>query len=140
MTKMAVIKLDLSNAGKTNNVLPSGEYQAFVFDVSHKENNAKDGYYLNWQFRIRNGEYEGKTVFHITSLKENALFKLRELLDGLQVEIPEGGLMELDTDDLMGKKCTLILGEREYMGKAQNEVKEVLVAKDVEEDTFNDDY
>jgi len=136
---MPIINLDMSKT-ENNNLIPEGEYQAFVYDVAQRQNKAGDGFYLNWQFKIQGGDSEGKLVFHITSLKDNALFKLRELLEAIGYSVPTDGQLELDTDDLMGKKCTLVIGHREYQGKQQNEIREILTAKASEQDEFDNEY
>lgn len=132
---MAVIKVDLSNVD-SNSLLPEGEYQAVVYDVAQKQNKAQDGFNLHWQFKVVGGEHEGKSLFLITSLKENALFRLRDVLVALGVPIPESGQLEFDTEDLLAKPCTVVVTQGEYNGKKRNEVKEVLPPKEGVGDPF----
>lgn len=135
---MAVISVDLSKAD-SNSLIPDGEYQAIVYDVAQKQNKAQDGFNLNWQFKIRGGEYEGRSVFLTTSLKENALFRLRDVLIALGHPIPEDGKLELDTEDLLAKPCTITVTHSEYNGKTRNQVQDVLPPKDTGADPFTED-
>lgn len=135
---MAKITVDLSNVD-SNLLIPEGEYQAIVYDVAHRQNRAQDGFNLNWHFKVVGGEHEGKSLYLTTSLKENALFRLRDVLLALGVPIPEDGKVEFDTEDLLTRRCTLVVGQEEYNGRMRNSVKEVLPPKEDAEDPFNGD-
>jgi hypothetical protein len=60
--------------------LPDGIYNCSVFEVVVKENKAKDGHYLNWQLKVQDSGYANRRLFFTTSLKPQALWKLKQVL------------------------------------------------------------
>ena len=113
-----------------SNVVPAGTYPAKVFNIELKENKAGDGMNLNWQFKIQGGEQDGRSVFTITSLKPAALWKLKQMLKAIAPDMDTSSVAELDTDDLIGRDCRIVVAIRQWEGEDRNDLKTVLVAED----------
>jgi hypothetical protein len=77
--------------------LPEGEYAVEIDKVEVRRNKADDGDYLNWEFVVLDGDYENRRLWLITSLKPQALFRLKDVLE--QLDLLEGDEMELEWDD-----------------------------------------
>ena len=105
--------------------IPEGRYQATVFDVEQKPSKSSDFPYLNWQFKIQGGDYDGRRVFMMTSLKPNALWKLKDVLDEIAPEIDTSGKLDLDLTELMGLNCRVEVIQEEYKGDMKNRVDDV---------------
>ncbi len=98
--------------------LPSGRYKV---KLTHAEKRTtQDGSeYIAWQATVEGGEYEGRKIFWNTSLKENALWNLKGLLEAAKVEFdPEG----FNTEDALGKLVELQIDVEEYEGRQVNRV------------------
>lgn len=63
--------------------LEDGIYNVSVFEISVKENNAGDGHYLSWQLKVQDSGYENRRLFFNTSLKPQALWKLKQVVERL---------------------------------------------------------
>jgi hypothetical protein len=124
--------------------IPAGEYGVEVEKVEVRMNKAGDGMYLNWEMTVIDGDYENRKLWLITSLKDTALFRLKGILEGLQVIDGEEDI-ELEYDDdidpstkegplllepnLEGMECVAVVQNEMYEGKEQNRVKDLFVER-----------
>lgn len=132
---MAKINVDFSEV-QSFEPLPEGFYRCRVEEVTVKDNNAGDGQYLNWMLEVvEEGEYQGRKLWFITSLKHKALWKLKETFENLGIE---GEAMDLETDDdtglvvspeLVDLVCTAEVENEVYQGKVKNRVQNLLPAE-----------
>lgn len=60
-------------------------------------------------------ENEGSTLYHNASASPKSLHRLRNLLEALGFEVPEGE-MDIDTDELVGLRCMAHTFEDRYKG------------------------
>jgi len=113
-------------------VLPKGEYMATVKKVELKDNKAKDGKFLNFQYEITgvidteegtDVDVSGATVFDIASLKPAALWKLKSVLKAFGYDV--SGSIDVDPEELVGIDCVVKLEVEQYQGNDKNVVKEV---------------
>jgi len=70
--------------------LPDGIYNVTVFEVAVKENKAKTGNYLSWQLKVQDSGYNNRRLFFNTSLKSQALWKLKQVLNRLAPDMDWG--------------------------------------------------
>ena len=119
---MANISVDLTNVeGGDFELLPEGTYNATVYEVEFNE----EKNYLNWEFRITDADYEDRRAWTITSLKPNALWKLKQILNRIAPEMDLSGQLNIDTDELGGLPCRLDIIHEEYKGDTKARVDEV---------------
>ena len=119
-----------------DSVPPEGEVEAVIDKVVMKLGKDSGQPYLNWQFTIVEGDYTNQKVWMITSLSEKALFRLRDVFKGLgftdMVELVidedenEQGEQLLIEPELEGVPVTLKISHREYQGRKQASVDEIL--------------
>ena len=92
---MPTISVDLSDV--SSGVPEPGEYSIIVHEVEVREGDK--GPYLNWDLVITEGEWEGRHLYHITSLSEKSLWNLVGFVEALGFEAE---LMELEYDEETG--------------------------------------
>ena len=103
--------------------LDPGEYQARVADVTVSDKAGQSGYHsviLDWQVL----DPQRKVRFDYYSLSPQSLWRLKNVLSTLGVEVPEGEF-EFEPQDVIGQEATVVLSVEEYNGRENNKVKEV---------------
>lgn len=116
-SKKSTIAVDFSDT-ETQATIEEGDYALIVDDVEKKESENSGADYLSITFKIKDGEFEGKKVYHNCSLQPQALFNLRGVLEALGFEVPTG-VMELDPADMIGESCGAALAHETYQGKTK---------------------
>lgn len=123
------IRVDFTDVKSGFEPIPEGKYDATVFEVEQKVGNNSGKPYLNWQLKIQGGEFDGRRVFYMTSLSPNALWKLKANLNALGYSKEElEGDFDLDTTDVVGKSCTVVITHEEYNGEVRDRVADLLEA------------
>lgn len=120
------LNLDFTNAGGDFDALPKATYNATVYAIEQKYSNNGGNPYLNWQFKVQGGEHNGRIVFDTTSLQPQALWKLKGHLKAIDPSMDLSGAMSLDTDELLGKECRIVIIHEMYEGEAKARVKKLL--------------
>lgn len=120
--------------------LPKGLYPAVVEKVEVRESKSSEHNYLNWEWTITEGEFEGRKQWQITSLSPKAFFRLKDQFEalGFDVEVedfdiewdedvvitPEAGPL-LVNPDVVGMQGLLVVTMDTWEGKERNKVDEV---------------
>lgn len=121
--------------------VPEGTYDCVIEKVEVRQSKSSDHDYLNWEYKIADGEYEGQRLWDITSFSPRALFRMKDVFEALGVLEDE---MELDWDDdvditpeagpsllepdVLGMEATLVVKNEIYENKERNRVHEVRAA------------
>lgn len=140
------LKLNLSSAteGGDFDPLPADTYPARVFAAEMRE--TKGGGKLpagtpmiNVQFQITGDKYNNRRVFRSFAIAPDG-YENKDKMDGIlysflkalgyESEELKSDDFELDLDDLSGRECSVVVGQREYEGTIQNEVRAVRPAKE----------
>lgn len=87
----------------TFDAIPEDTYTVRLVDVEQKIGKDSGKPYWNWKFEVTEGDCKGRNIFMITSLSENALFKLKEVFDAF------GFSTDSDTDELVGESVKLVV-------------------------------
>lgn len=123
------INVDFTDVKSGFEPIPEGKHDAVVFEIEQKIGQNSGKPYLNWQLKIQGGECDGRRAFFMTSLAPNALWKLKEVLHNLGYSKEElEGNFELDTMDLVGRDCTIVITHEEYQGEMRDRVSNILAA------------
>ena len=121
------LNLDFTNVqGGDFEVLPKGTYTAAVFAIDQKYSNNGGNPYLNWQFKVQGGDHNGRIAFDTTSLQPQALWKLKSHLKAIAPDMDLSGSLDLDTDELLGNECRIVIEHEMYQGEPKARVKKVL--------------
>lgn len=110
---MTVLNVDFTGVESGAGYLPAGSYKARVKSIEVKSGNKAD--YLNWCFVSIEPGSEGGVGYLMTSLADNALWKLKGVLEALGAEIPQSKL-KLDTDKFIGRVGTIHVVDDPYTG------------------------
>jgi hypothetical protein len=123
---------DRQSGGSAAHV-PEGDYLLKLESASVKKNSKNDGKHVLWIFKIVEGAGRG-TVYHRTTLKEEQLWSLRNLLsDLLQKDIPKKAL-NIDFAKYKGKTVGATLEDDDpYEGKIKSKIAYTFPASEWEE-------
>lgn len=102
-------------------ILPEGPILLELQDISQEKGQDSGEPYLAFTFAVAEGKYEGAKVWDNFSLQNKALWKLRGFLEATRVEI-NGGLQDIDLDELIGTVVTAEIAHETYQGKKKNRV------------------
>lgn len=130
--KKGGLSVDFSGT-ETSAVVEEGDYTVEVVEVEQKTSENSGADYLSMEFKITDGEFEGKKLYHNCSLQPQALFNLRGVLEALGFEVPQG-VMELDTADLIGETCNVSVTHEQYEGKTKARISEFYSAEEAAEE------
>jgi hypothetical protein len=123
-------EIDFSNVQDQSVTLPEGVYSVVIENI---EFNTEKQYY-NWQFGIieceeeeHKGAFNGRKLWAITSLKENALWKLQQFLKGLgEDDEALASSFTFDEERYLQQECKVLVKHREYNGKIMSDVDSIL--------------
>lgn len=79
--------------------LPEGQYDVEIEKAEIRMNKAGDGLYINWEMTVLDGDYENRRLWMITSLKETALFRLKQVFEDLDLIDDGDDEVEIEYDD-----------------------------------------
>lgn len=123
--------------------LPDGQYSLAVEGVPELKTSAESGnQYISWVFKVSEGKYKGRKVWHNTSLQPQALFNLRNLLEAMGIEVDDAS-MDLELDEFEDSEVGALVVNEKYEGKDRPRIAEFIPTEDVEsgdeEDEDEDD-
>lgn len=95
-----------------------------VPEVKTSDNSGTD--YINWKLKATGG-----VIYHTTSLQPQALWNLRNTLEALGQEVPEGPL-DLDLSELDGLEMGVEVEHETYQGKKRPRIIDVFPAEEVD--------
>jgi len=106
-----------------------GKYDAVVWEVKKEE--AKSGnMMLVWEFKLQDEEYQNRRAWYRSVLLPNCMWKLKQILKRIAPEYDLSGKLEIDPDDLAGRKCRLVMTyDEEY---ENDKVEDILAPKEDE--------
>jgi hypothetical protein len=109
-----VITVDFKGVEGKRQVIPEGDYTFRVDEVT--KDMGDKGEYLAWVFQVEEGDKKGAKVWYNTSLTPQSLWNLRNLLETLGVEIPDGPL-DIDLTELVDLSVGGTVVHEEWQGK-----------------------
>jgi Protein of unknown function (DUF669) len=102
--------------------IPEGDYLAKIVDSEMRESEKSGSRYISWKLAIANGEFKGKTIYHITSLKPEALWNFRNLIHAATGKNVAGKALNVDTTALESKVIAVTVEDDEYEGKVRSRI------------------
>lgn len=128
---MPRVTIDTTEAQSFEAVEP-GPYSMQIDTVEPKESKEAKQPMINVGFAFDDPTVAKKAgkVFRNYMLAGKGAGFTREFLKAVTGEdFPIGQVLDFDTDDLMGKRVHVQIGNREYEGRLQNEVERVVAAQ-----------
>lgn len=95
-------------------------------EVKTGENSGND--YLNWKFKA-----DGGSIYHTTTLQPQGLWNLRNVLEAMGVEVPEGK-MDLDLESYDGLTLGVEVEHETYQGKKKPRIIDVFPEEELDDD------
>jgi hypothetical protein len=90
--------------------LPTGKYHVAITDVETRESGPQSknpgSTYLNIEFTVQSGEYEGRKLWVNATLLPHALFTIKGILEAIGFETT-GNELEFEIEDLMNKELVV---------------------------------
>lgn len=118
-----VLSVDMKGVD-VRKILPEDDYLVKVEEVTEEVGETSGKPYLLWKLEVAEGEYEGTTLYHKTSLQPHALFNLKGTLIALGVSVPNS-VLNLDLNKMEGLEMGVSVEKGTYDGKPKNEIVEV---------------
>lgn len=126
------VKVDLSGV-ESRKVPEEGIYNVKVESVEETESNNSGKPLLKWVFVITDGEFKGMKLFENTSLQPQALFKLKNVLEGLGVDIPNKAF-DIDLSEMIGLTASVDVVNEKFEGNKKAVIAEYIVDGDEDEE------
>jgi len=118
---MAKVEVNFNGLGDSAfPLLPEGFYNVRVEKVVLKRSKKSLSQYLRWKFGVIDGEHKGRHLYFITSLREKALWRLKELLEIMGQKYNEQ--VELDLDKFKGTELRVEVDHEYYGGRKWNKI------------------
>lgn len=122
---------------KTFKTPPEGNYPVRV-EKAELTTSSNDNEMISWEFEIAAGKYEGSKLFYNTNTGKDSLWKLREVLEALGQDVPDGNL-DLDLEELVGCECGVVVYHEVYDSKNRAKIADFLAADEVDAEESEDD-
>lgn len=137
------VKVDFTGVESFNRA-SEGQHVAKIATAEMRESQGGNDM-ISVAFEVTKGQDKGARVFENYPLAENALWKLKGMLQAIGMKCE--GKVQLDLDKLVGKVCIIEVSHEEYEGKTRARIQEcrklAAAAEDdedeVDEDEFDDD-
>jgi hypothetical protein len=114
-----VTTLDFAGV-KSGGTIPDGRYKAKIIEVSQEEGQDSGEPYMSLTWEITSEKRNGREVrFDNYSLQPQALWRVKSLLEAMEVEVPDGE-HEVDWDEMVSDEAECIIeltGEKNSEGK-----------------------
>lgn len=135
---MASKKVRVDFSGVESFQRPSeGEHVAKIVSAELKQSQGGNDMIVV-AFEVTKGQDKGSRVFENYPLVENALWKLKGMLQAIGMKCD--GKVQLDLDKLIGKVCIISVADEEYDGKIRSRIQECRkLAAVADEDKDNED-
>ena len=114
--------------------IPEGDYLAKIVSSEVRESEKSGSRYISWKMSIANGEFKGKPLYHITSLKREALWNLRNLIHAAVGKNVAGKALNVDTTAIEGKIIAITVEDDEYEGKIRSRIVDTRPKDELETD------
>lgn len=137
--KSESVEVDFDGVESGRKILPEGTYEVTVNEAK-KGKSKNDQPKVSFEFEVTEGKFKGNKLFEECSLQKQALFKLKNVLTALGLEIPNKAF-DLNLKELIGLTCFVEVGHEVYEGKKKNRILEYINPEDSEgeEDDEEDD-
>jgi hypothetical protein len=117
-----LIKVDFTGVtAEGGKLLPEEPFKLEVEEVEEKEGEDSGKPYLEFKFKVVEGEFEGTTAYDNMSLQPQALWKLRGFMEAAGVETVDGP-MDIDPDELIGLVVTGHIIHEPYKGRDKHRI------------------
>jgi hypothetical protein len=117
--KSRIITVDFSKA-EDRQLVDEGEYAVKVVSIEEKEGDKAP--YISWKFEVLDeGKFEGATLYNNTSLSDQSLWNLRQMMECMGFEV-ERKATEIDLDEMIDAELGVVVTHEDYQGSPRSRV------------------
>jgi len=107
--------------------LPEGDYLFKVSGHEIRKSERSGSRYVSWQMQCVSKPYTGKTIYHITSLKSEALWNIRNLIFACTGKNIAGSIVDFNPKTIYGKVFAGTTEDDSYVrNQGQDDEREVI--------------
>jgi hypothetical protein len=131
---------EIRKGGRASHV-PEGDYLAKPVKAElRKSEKQGGGRYFSWRIQIvKPAKYKGKTLYVNTSLKPDALWNLRNLINAALGKNVAGKAVNFDPEALYGKTIGITVEDDEYEKKIRSQIVDFFPKDDFKEGDEDED-
>jgi hypothetical protein len=112
--------------------IPEGDYRMKCTSAEWDE--SKEGNdMIAWTWQGLEGKAKGKKFYFYTAVTENSLWKLKETLEAIGIEVPDGEL-DIDTSELVDLEGVATVEDDDYQGKTRSKIARFINGEDESEE------
>lgn len=108
-------------------LVPEGVYRCRCTDIVEETSKANNPMWT-WDFVIVGGEQDGKELKMWTALTDKALWKLRDVMEGLQIPKDANSEYVFDPEDVMKMDLIVQVEVEEYKGQDKSTIAAIFAA------------
>lgn len=116
---------------KTFKTIPEGSYVVEVVAATMDESKAGNDM-IKWEFEVAEGPHKGAKLWYNSTITDDSLWALRQVLDALGQDVPDGE-MDIDLEELVGCQAGVGVLHDVYEGKKKAVIADWMSKDDVEE-------
>lgn len=111
------ISVDFEGVEAGGRSLPDGFYPMYPSKITEEESSEGNDY-LSFTWKVLEGKFKGTVSYDNVSLQPQALWKLRQILEAMGQEVPDGP-MDIVLEEITGEEnaCMLEIVNEEYDGQ-----------------------
>ena len=113
--KRRTLSVDMEGVESGGKIVPDGTYEGRIKSLEEKES-SNDNPMLVVKWEVLSGKGKGGVIWDNISLTPQALWRLKGLLEALEIEVPDGS-MDIDLSELEGAECAIQVTNERYEGK-----------------------
>src|SRR5215472_8689286 len=107
--------------------IPEGDYLFKVMSHEKRKSERSGSSYISWSFQCVTPPYKGKTIYHITSLKYEALWNLRNLIFACTGKNVGGKIADFKPRTIYGKVFAGTTEDDSYVrNEGQDDEREII--------------
>lgn len=110
-------------------LLPEGDYLFEIEEVTLETSENSGADYLKFTLVVSDGKFKGAKAWDNFSLQPQALWRLKSLMETLEMEVPDG-VTELDPKEFEGLIVGATVFHEEYQGKTKHKIGEYFPASE----------
>lgn len=124
-----------------NRRVKPGDYEFKITKVEkrYKDDDKSNPPYFSWRLTGTKGAVKGASYFFVTTLRTEALFNLRNIINAATGKNVAGRAVKFDPETLIGKIIGGAVDDEEYDGKIRSRVVHVMPVKEIQESDDDED-
>ena len=122
---------------KTFKTIPEGSYVVEVVAATMEES-SKGNDMIKWEFEVAEGPHKGAKLWYNSTITDDSLWALRQVLDALGQDVPDGE-MDIDLEELVGCQAGVGVLHDTYEGKRKAVIADWMSKDDVESSDDEDE-